>query len=229
MTEQLCPNQGEHSTTRLALHPDGTPMISIGPAVDLSKPSPALDPEHSRQCMAVPSPAAGAEALAVRPMMEQIAAMGDRIGQQTVGQIMVLSQRAAAWLRENPPGQPVAIEPRGCPTPGACSCVAPAPPAAGEVAELVEWLRDNAQDEREMCESVNRASLNLDRAAELLERQQPQPVPVSERLPGPEDCDALGDCWWYAEDYGWELQDREHPLGECTHWLPANAIPLPTP
>ena len=223
MTE-LCPNQGEHSTTKLALHPDGTPMISIGPAVDLSKPSPALDPEHSRQCMAVPSPAAGAEALAVRPMMEQIAAMGDRIGQQTVGQIMVLSQRAAAWLRENPPGQPVAIEPRGCPTPGACSCVAPAPPAAGEVAELVAKLRRLAAQN-----PLGTADPTITRAAELLERQQPQPVPVSERLPGPEDCDALGDCWWYAEDYGWELQDREHPLGECTHWLPANAIPLPTP
>lgn len=48
---ELCPNQGVYSTTRLALHPDGTPMISIGPAVDLSEPSPALDPEHSRQCL----------------------------------------------------------------------------------------------------------------------------------------------------------------------------------
>ena len=35
--------------------------------------------------------------------------------------------RAAAWLRENPPGQPVSIEPRGCPTPGACSCVESTP------------------------------------------------------------------------------------------------------
>lgn len=49
--KELCPNQGVYSTTRLALHPDGTPMISIGPAVDLSEGSPALDPEHSRQCM----------------------------------------------------------------------------------------------------------------------------------------------------------------------------------
>ena len=46
----------------------------------------------------------------------------------------VATGRAAAWLRENPPGQQVAIEPRGCPTPRACSCVEPAPPApqAGE-------------------------------------------------------------------------------------------------
>ena len=52
----------------------------------------------------------------------------------------------------------------------------------------------------------------------------PAPVPVSERLPGPEDCDALGDCWWYSEEYGWELQGR---LGESTHWLPVHALPLP--
>jgi hypothetical protein len=37
-----------------------------------------------------------------------------------------------------------------------------------------------------MCESANRASLNLDRCAALLQRHQPpQPVAVSERLPEP--------------------------------------------
>ena len=75
-----------------------------------------------------------ADALAVRPLLEQVAAMADRIGANTVGQITAISNRAAAWLRANPPGQQVAIEPRGCPTPRACSCVEPAPPApqAGE-------------------------------------------------------------------------------------------------
>jgi hypothetical protein len=38
-------------TTPLAMHPDGTPMISIGEAINLSEPSPAADPEHSRQCL----------------------------------------------------------------------------------------------------------------------------------------------------------------------------------
>ena len=52
-----------------------------------------------------------AEALAARPLLEQVAAMADCIGAQTVGQITAISARAAAWLRENPPGQPVAIEP----------------------------------------------------------------------------------------------------------------------
>jgi hypothetical protein len=44
------------------------------------------------------------------------------------GRLPALQQRIGAWLAESPPGQPVAIEPRGCPTPGACSCVEPPAP-----------------------------------------------------------------------------------------------------
>ena len=76
-----------------------------------------------------PAPEPPAEALAARLLIEQVAAMADCIGANTVGQVTAISNRAAAWLRENPPGQSVTIEPRGCPTPGACSCVEPTPPA----------------------------------------------------------------------------------------------------
>ena len=91
---------------------------------------------------APPDPEAPAEALAARPLLEQVARLGDCIGANTVGQIMAISSRAADWLKQNPPGQPVAIEPRGCPTPGACSCVEPTPaaPEVGEVGELVDRL-----------------------------------------------------------------------------------------
>jgi hypothetical protein len=82
--------------------------------------------DRARALLAQPMAEAPAEALAARPLLEQVAAMADCIGAHTVGQITAISDRAAAWLRENPPGQPVAIEPRGCPTPGACSCVEPA-------------------------------------------------------------------------------------------------------
>ena len=75
-----------------------------------------------------PEPPTVMEALAARPLLERVARMGDCIGANTVGEIMAISGRAAAWLEANPPGQPVAIEPRGCPTPGACSCVEPATP-----------------------------------------------------------------------------------------------------
>jgi hypothetical protein len=75
-----------------------------------------------------PEPPTVMEALSARPLLEQVARLGDCIGANTVGKIMAISSRAAAWLEANPPGQPVAIEPRGCPTPGACSCVEPATP-----------------------------------------------------------------------------------------------------
>jgi len=80
-----------------------------------------------------PQPEPPAEALAARPLLEKVARLGDVIGQQTVAQVQQLAEQAAFWLRENPPGQPVAIEPRGCPTPGACTCVEPTLPLpAGE-------------------------------------------------------------------------------------------------
>ena len=58
-----------------------------------------------------------------------------------------------------------------------------------------------------------------------------QPVPVSERLPRPEDCTAQGWCWVFYSGFAtWTL---EKPLGQdgkhtgYTHWLPANALPTP--
>lgn len=73
-------------------------------------------------------------------------------------------------------------------------------------------------------------------------RPTPQPVPVAERLPGPEDCDEKGRCWWWHPSHpesgyseGWMLRPRAWGAG-CydfddrlmhTHWLPAHALPLP--
>ena len=75
------------------------------------------------------------------------------------------------------------------------------------------------------------AQLQLQRLAGLRavlarwSRPAPQPVPVSERLPGPEDCDAEGRCWWW--DGEWGLVEHRF-LDYCvTHWLPAHALPLP--
>jgi hypothetical protein len=63
------------------------------------------------------------------------------------------------------------------------------------------------------------------------------PIPMSEQLPGPEDCDAEGRCWvgsaaftddtdYGPVDYsnGWELCHFT-PGDDC--WLPANDLPLP--
>jgi len=69
-----------------------------------------------------------------------------------------------------------------------------------------------------------------------------EPVPVSERLPEPEDCDAEGGCWWWHPDHkeddfddGWILLNPTWADGRrdsddsliYTHWLPANALPTP--
>jgi hypothetical protein len=58
----------------------------------------------------------------------------------------------------------------------------------------------------------------------------PAPVPVGERLPCAEDCDAEGRCWFHSAGRRWKdwyflkasaVTDTE------THWLPHWALPLP--
>jgi len=60
-----------------------------------------------------------------------------------------------------------------------------------------------------------------------------QPIPVSERLPGPGDCDAEGRCWWgvFQGDEllmrAWHLE-RQTAVWRFACWLPAHALPVPT-
>ena len=70
-------------------------------------------------------------------------------------------------------------------------------------------------------------------------RPTPQPVAVSERLPGPVDCTTnprTGQgqwCWgWVQHDPApysgrWRMIRREWLADEATHWLPAIALPTP--
>jgi hypothetical protein len=75
----------------------------------------------------------------------------------------------------------------------------------------------------------------IQRARAALAQPEPegptQPIPVSERLPGPEDCDAEGRCWIYMPDIGtaptWWLVDPCDIGPYHTHWLPAHALPVP--
>ena len=60
-----------------------------------------------------------------------------------------------------------------------------------------------------------------------------KPVPVAERLPGPEDCDEEGRCWWEFEgsdDYEpcWALRKMHGIPFDSTRWLPHHALPIPT-
>jgi hypothetical protein len=54
-----------------------------------------------------------------------------------------------------------------------------------------------------------------------------QPVPVSERLPRPEDCDAEGRCYGWDGNYWWMVGNPGAADETITHWLPANALPTP--
>ena len=212
----------------------GDPARWEGSDADLLAFARAVLPQPARPA-APPTPEPPAEALAARPLLEQVARLGDCIGANTVGQIMAISSRAAAWLEENPSGQPVAIEPRGCPTPGACSCVEPAPaaPKPGEVGELVEWLWSM----RELAGEHNpEEQRRYDRAAALLQSLSAPapavvPVAVGEVLPS-------GTWWVFSpgnETYcpAWVALELEHARAlratpfPITHLLPAHAIPLP--
>ena len=87
----------------------------------------------------------------------------------------------------------------------------------------------------------NNLAESIFRARTLLDQPEPQPVPVSERLPEPNDCNDEGYCWWWRTDEvgeWWEflyLRDaRDHNrrcgLARYTHWLPYHAITnLPNP
>ena len=127
----------------------------------------------------------------------------------------------------------------------------PAPPAEGEVGELVELLRFEANTDDAIDHTHWLTADQMHRAADLLEQRHPVPVPVSERMPGPEDCDAEGRCWLLTveDEYPqWRLHSIEgnQPGGatmiwvpvdsspgvmvDCfytSHWLPAYALPLP--
>jgi hypothetical protein len=111
---------------------------------------------------------------------------------------------------------------------------APVPPAEGEVGELVDQIHQIALAwEPDACLLGNMTAEQLARAADLLAQRHPAPVPVSERLPEPEDCDAEGRCWLCGKVEGdWRLLNPKNSgvpqLKYCfSHWLPAHAIPIP--
>jgi hypothetical protein len=109
------------------------------------------------------------------------------------------------------------------------------PPADGEVRELVEFLRRHGT----VQEAANTHwAKPLLRAAELLEQRHPTPIPVAERLPGPEDCIQRGNdhwCWGQERSFltgqaaaRWRMMRVSSLEDEAVGWLPANALPVPT-
>ena len=54
-----------------------------------------------------------------------------------------------------------------------------------------------------------------------------KPIPVSERLPGPEDCMDEGWAWFYTPRGDW-IKAVLPVSPAYTHWLPHYALPIPT-
>jgi len=71
------------------------------------------------------------------------------------------------------------------------------------------------------------AAARLVRLALAAFRPVPAPVPVSARLPGPEDCLDEGWAWFFNPRTGWRRATQPVHSG-YTHWLPATALPLPS-
>ena len=97
-----------------------------------------------------------------------------------------------------------------------------------DVRDLISRMADELDYYRQLLTDDRREvhALAVEaRAAALLEQRHPTPVPVSERLPGAEDCNEMGQCWWFDAEL-WCLDIYDH---EYTHWLPHHALPVPQP
>jgi hypothetical protein len=177
--------------------------------------------------LAQPEPESAFTHLAARPLLERVARMADCIDQRTVGEIIAISNQAEVWLSGNPPGQPVAIEPRGCPTPGACSCVEPAAqpkPVAPTVMEIIAMADEIEEEELGQVDLVRRALARWGRPAI-------QPVAVAERPWERENgwLDLDGECWW-CPPKGTPYWQMANPAMVYDGWLlPHHALPIPQP
>ena len=70
-------------------------------------------------------------------------------------------------------------------------------------------------------------------ARAALAEQPVEAIPLDSQLPGPEDVNEDGYCWlWdnYQRIWDWTyIRTRtKAEMYDYTHWLPVNAIPLPT-
>jgi hypothetical protein len=86
-----------------------------------------------------------------------------------------------------------------------------------------DWFFGNPRDEVD--------PVDLCRGAIKLFAQMPTPIPVEERLPGPEDTTDRNECWyWHPGEECWEMVPVvTYTVDEWTHWLPHWALPVPQP
>ncbi len=101
-----------------------------------------------------------------------------------------------------------------------------------ETATLIPWLLEEAVQAANSEAPYAAGQLTL--AAQLLGERRPaiEPIPVSERLPGPDDCDESGLtcngggwCWWFEQSS--QMWVADFYSSHYTHWLPHHALPVP--
>ena len=131
----------------------------------------------------------------------------------------------------------------------ACALLAQPEPEVPTDDEIEEWADACSEAPLEemdpevhgwrRCFTAKEFSETIHAAIARWGRPTPQPVAVSERLPGLEDCDEQGRCWlwerdcgytgrkWALVDRAWSLSQSDEDLSVYTHWLPANALPTP--
>jgi hypothetical protein len=97
-------------------------------------------------------------------------------------------------------------------------------PTIMEIIELHTWLEDEwrANNDGEDLPIVDFARAVLARWG----RPAITPIPVSERLPGPEDCDAEGRSWFGGKRGIWMLMTSKYAMAD-SFWLPHHALPVP--
>jgi hypothetical protein len=115
-------------------------------------------------------------------------------------------------------------------------------PKIGHIFRLAQIIQESC----EQCTDQEATSLAKAILEHPYSRWGPKdaPVPVGERLPGPEDCLPWPDkpdeppwCWkgrfipgFCGRFYAWEQGSAVWPTdyeGPYTHWRPAHALPLP--
>jgi hypothetical protein len=108
----------------------------------------------------------------------------------------------------------------------------PQGPTDEELDEFAIYWWGSEIDERSVSDVIECGSMAAYARAALARYGRPaiEPVSVSERQPGPEDCDEEGQCWWWDEDDDMWRLSRHRPWLLCwTHWLPHWALPVPAP
>ncbi len=110
----------------------------------------------------------------------------------------------------------------------------PQGPTDEELDEFAIYWWGSEIDERSVSDVIESGSMAAFARAVLDRWGRPaiEPVPVSKRLPGPEDCDAEGRCWFgtpssYVMVANWVYEKAEHLRSWNTHWAPHWALPLP--